>query len=166
MRSTTFALILCLVATPAYGQRTVDVSYGVDRNVDSGTPQTDAALSAVVEWGAVAGLNLGLGTDHQFEGPSLNPDGHLAWAVYLSVSRRHEAGRLAPFVRGGIGLGRAPCEQDTCGDGLYVRASVGATLHVSGPVHVLGEVGLSRVSRPIAGVGVSVKPREWVDRER
>ena len=136
----------------------LDLLYGAERNVDDGASQHDGWMNATVEWVLQSGVGIGIGTDHQFEEATPSTSGHLGWAIYLSSSYSRRSGRWSPFVRGGVGAGRAPCVGDTCGDGLFLRGSAGARLHLSRAIGLTGEVGLSRVSRPFGGFGLSIRP--------
>jgi hypothetical protein len=152
-------LLMCAFnAVESEAQVAVEVSYGVDRDVASASSELDAWVNGTVEWMFPSGLGLGIGADHQFEDASLSTSDHLGWALYLSTSFEFPGRVLAPFVRGGIGLGRAPCEGDTCSGGAHFRGSAGVRLRIFERLHVLGELGLSRVSRPFGGVGLSFRP--------
>ncbi len=151
------ALGLTFSATESKAQIAVEVSYGVDRNVESAGSEIDGWLNGTVEWMLPSGLGLGIGTDHQFESASISPSDHLGWAIYFSASQEFPLGSVAPFVRGGIGLGRAPCQSDTCTDGAHVRGSAGLRVQLVGELRLSGEIGISRVSRPFGGGGVSVR---------
>ena len=144
--------------TGADAQLRVDVLYGVDRNVGDGGGEYDGWMNATVEWVLPSGVGVGIGTDHQFEDASPRPDGHLGWALFLSSSYTSTFGRWSPFLRGGVGAGRAPCSGDTCGAGLYIRGSAGLRTRVSARLRLVGEAGVSRVSRPFAGMGLSIRP--------
>jgi len=151
-------LLTCaFFAAESKGQVAVELSYGADRNVDSGQPRRDGWVNGTVEWMFPSGLGVGIGTDHQFEGAGINPSDHLGWAIYVSSSYEVPMRRVAPFVRGGVGAGRAPCQGDTCGDGAHVRGSAGLRTRVVDELRVSGELGFSRVSRPFGGAGVSYR---------
>lgn len=162
MTNKTLPLVLaaalgCGTAGRADAQRLVEVSYGLDRNVSSPEAQWDGWVNGTIEWLLPSGLGLGVGTDHQFEGASLRPSGHQGWAAYLTASYQLPDRTVSPFLRGGIGVGRAPCEGDTCTDGLYLRTSTGLRLRLTEAVGLSGELGLSRVSRPFGGAGVAFR---------
>jgi hypothetical protein len=142
----------------AGAQLRVDLLYGLDRNVADGAADHDGWMNATVEWVRASGVGLGIGTDHHFEEASPSAIGHLGWAIFMSSSYTPTFGRWRPFLRGGIGAGRAPCSGDTCGSGLYLRASAGVRAHLSERFGVVGEAGVSRVSRPFAGLGLSIRP--------
>ena len=152
---TAFGVTLC--PAPSQAQLSVEASYGVDRNVESSESEVDGWLNVTVDWIFPSGLGIGIGTDHQFEGASISSSQHLAWALYVSPSFELPLGAVAPFVRGGVGLGRAPCRSDTCGDGAYLRGSTGIRVRVVEKLRITGEIGVSRVSRPFAGVGLSFR---------
>lgn len=154
---TAIVLASALLASEASAQLSVELSYGADRNVDSEQPETDGWVNATVEWLFASGLGIGIGTDHQFEGASVGPNDHLGWAIYASTSYERALGDIAPFVRGGIGAGRAPCQGDTCGDGLHLRGSAGVRIRIAQKLRLSGEVGVSRVSRPFGGAGLSYR---------
>jgi hypothetical protein len=149
---------MAFAPTGADAQLRVDVLYGADRNIDDGTPEHDGWMNATVEWVLTSGIGVGIGTDHQFEEAAPSASGHLGWTLYLSSSYSPSSGRWRPFLRGGIGAGRAPCDGDTCGSGVYLRASGGVRTNPSGRFGLIGEVGVSRVSRPFGGVGLSIRP--------
>ena len=151
------ALVLTFSATESRAQVAVEMSYGVNRNVESDQSELDGWLNGTVEWMFPSGLGLGIGTDHQFETALISPSDHLGWAIYLSGSQEFPLGLVAPFVRGGIGLGRAPCQGDTCSDGVHLRGSGGIRVRLVGELRVSGEIGVSRVSRPFGGAGVSLR---------
>lgn len=151
-------LAFVLGADAAHGQVAIELSYGADRGVDSSSPERDGWLNGTVEWMFPFGLGLGIGTDHQFEGASIAFSDHLGWAIYVSSSYEYPLGTVAPFVRGGLGVGRAPCTGDTCGDGAYLRGSAGLRIRVFEKVRLSGELGISRVSGPFAGAGLSFRP--------
>ena len=150
-------LALSILAPKVQAQIAVDLLYGVDRNVTSTESELDGWLNGTVEWMFPSGLGLGLGADHQFEGAAISPSDHEGWSLYLSASREFPFDVAAPFVRAGVGLGRAPCEGDTCSDGLYLRGSAGVRVPLSERLRVVGEIGVSRVSRPFGGAGLSVR---------
>jgi hypothetical protein len=100
---------------------------------------------------------LGIGTDHQFEGAAITTSDHLAWAIYVSSSYEFPMDVVAPFVRGGVGAGRVPCEGDICSEGVYLRGSAGVRVRIVSQLRLSGEIGISRVSRPFGGVGVSFR---------
>ena len=151
------ALVLTFSPTESKAQVAVEMSYGADRNVESTESEFDGWLNGTVEWMFPSGLGLGIGTDHQFESASISPSDHLGFAIYLSASQEFRLGLVAPFVRGGIGLGRAPCQGDTCSDGAYLRGSAGLRIRLVGELRVSGEIGISRVSRPFATAGLSLR---------
>jgi len=158
MRRVAFVLICTsLGAAECRAQVAVELSYGVDRNVQSVPSELDGWLNGTVEWMHPSGLGVGIGTDHQFEAASINPSDHQGWAIYLSTSFEFSTDAVTPFVRAGIGLGRAPCEGDTCGDGAYLRGSAGVRWRIVREWRLSSEIGISRVSRPFAGAGVSVR---------
>lgn len=150
-------LVLALSATETRAQISAELSWGADRNVDSMEPELDGWLNGTVEWMFPSGVGLGIGVDNQFEGASLAPSDYLGLSIYVSSSYELPADPLAPFVRAGFGVGRAPCEGDTCGDGMYLRGSGGLRLRVSEAWRLTGEVAVTRVSRPLGGLGVSVR---------
>ncbi len=150
-------LMCAFFAAESKAQVAVELSYGADRNVDSAQSERDGWMNGTVEWMFPSGLGVGIGTDHQFEGAALSPSQHLGWSLYLSPSFELPLGAVAPFVRGGMGLGRAPCQGDTCGDGAYFRGSTGIRFRVVEKLRIVGEIGVSRVSRPFSGVGVSIR---------
>lgn len=152
-------LVLGVIFSPteARAQITAELHYGLDRNVQTTESERDGWLSATVEWTLAPGFGLGIGTDLQFERAPARLSDHQGGAVYLSVSRELRFGAVAPFVRGGLGLGRAPCEGDTCGDGLHLRGSTGLRAWLTDRFGLSGEIGLSRVSRPFGGAGLSVR---------
>lgn len=96
-------------------------------------------------------------SDHQFENAQPSAGDYLSTAIFAAISRTFGRGPVAPHVRLGLGLGRAPCEGDTCGDGLYLRGAVGVSGHLSGPLHLVAETGLSRVGQPFGGAGLSYR---------
>ena len=153
------ALLALVAGFPAQSeaQVAVEVSYGLDRNVTSTEAESDGWLNGTVEWMFPSGLGLGIGTDHHFEGGRISPSDHQGWAIYLSASHEFPVGKTAPFVRGGIGLGRAPCEGDTCGDGVHLRSSAGVRIRIAEELRLSAEIGVSRVSRPFGGAGLSVR---------
>ena len=157
MKAIAIMLMCASYAAESKAQVAVELSYGADRNVGSTQSELDGWLNGTVEWMFPSGLGLGIGSDHQFEHSSIATSDHLGWAIYLSSSFEFPAGALAPFVRGGIGLGRAPCEYDTCGDGAHLRGSAGVRMLIVGDLRVSGEIGISRVSRPFGGAGVSFR---------
>ena len=150
-------ILATLFATDVHAQVVVDLLYGVARNVESTESELDGRLSASVEWVFPSGLGLGLGTDHQFEGAAISPSEHQGFAIYFSTSYELMAGPIAPFARGGVGLGRAPCEGDTCSDGADVRGSVGLRVRIVEKLGISAEIGVSRVSRPFGGAGISYR---------
>ena len=150
-------LFLASSATESQAQLAAELSYGADRNVESTESELDGWLNGTVGWVFPSGLGIGIGTDHQFEGASVSPSSHQSWAIYVSSSLEFPVGRVAPFVRGGIGAGRAPCEGDTCSGGAYVRGSAGLRVRLVGEFRLMGEIGVSRVSRPFGGAGVAVR---------
>lgn len=158
----TLVTAFCLAASvsfgpgPLSGQVHVDVAYGVDRNVASAAAEADGWLSVVAELRVGEGVGLGLGFDQQFDGPRPGLSEYESGALYLFSSYHLSGSGPSPFVRAGIGLGPAPCVSDTCGAGLHVRGSIGLRVPISGRLGLLGEVGMSRVSRPFGGVGVSL----------
>ena len=146
-------VLMCVLgAVESEAQVAVEVSYGMDRDVASGQANRDGWMNGTVEWMFPSGLGLGIGADFQFEGTTLN-----GGAAYLSSSFEYPAGIVAPFVRGGIGLGRAPCRGDTCTDGAHLRGSGGFRIRLSEEVRLSGEIGISRVSRPFGGAGISYR---------
>ncbi|MDA0330273.1 MAG: hypothetical protein O2958_14870 [Gemmatimonadetes bacterium] len=152
------ALLLCaFLAVECEAQIAVEVSYGVDRNVDSSEARRDGWLNGTVEWMLPSGLGIGIGTDHQFSGVAPAPSDFRGWALYASTSFEMPDRKVSPFVRGGIGAGRAPCQGDTCTDGLYLRASTGLRVRVAERLRLSTEIGVSRVSRPFGGVGLSFR---------
>ncbi len=153
-------LLIALLVDPgeAGAQLRVEVLYGGERNVADGGGEHDGWGSATVEWVLPSGVGIGLGTDHSFEEASPSTANHQGWALFGTSSYTRRSGRWAPFVRVGIGAGRAPCRSDTCGDGLYLRGSAGTRLHLRERLGLVGEVGLTRVGRPFAGVGLSLRP--------
>lgn len=151
------ALAIGISASELQAQLAVELSYGADRNVESEPAETDGWLNGTVEWMFPSGLGIGIGSDHHFEGASIDPSDHLGWALYFSASQEFPLGGAAPFIRGGIGLGRAPCQGDTCSDGLYLRGSGGVRIRLSHALRATGEIGLSRVSRPFGGAGLSLR---------
>jgi hypothetical protein len=158
MRPAAVCACLLLAAPPAQakGQVVVELSYGADRNIDGGEAEMDGWLNGTVERRFPSGLGVGLGTDHQFEGAGISASGHLGWSIYLSSSFELPGPVVAPFARGGIGLGRAPCEGDTCASGLHLRISGGVRIRLSHRSRLLGEIGVSRVSRPFGGAGLAL----------
>jgi hypothetical protein len=154
---TAVVLACAFFAIESKGQVAVELSYGADRNVDSAQPQRDGWMNGTVERMFPSGLGIGIGTDHQFEGAGIDPSDHLGWAIYVSTSYEVPLRSVAPFVRGGVGLGRAPCRGDTCGDGAHLRGSAGVRIRVVGQLRLSGELGFSRVSRPFGGAGVSYR---------
>ena len=150
-------LMCAFCAAESKAQIAVELSYGADRNVESAESELDSWLNGTVEWMFPSGLGFGIGTDHQFEDSAISASGHLGWAIYLSTSFEFPADVVAPFVRGGIGVGRAPCRGDTCGGGAYLRGSAGVRIRIVGELRVSGEFGISRVSRPFGGAGVSFR---------
>lgn len=150
-------ILATLFAADVHAQVVVDLLYGVARNVESAGSELDGRLSGSVEWIFPSGVGLGLGTDHQFEGAAISPSEHQGFAIYFSTSYQVTAGAFAPFIRGGIGLGRAPCEGDTCSDGADVRGSAGLRVWVVEKLGISGELGVSRVSRPFGGAGISYR---------
>ena len=157
MRVIVILLMGAFYATETKAQMAVELSYGADRNVDSAQPTTDGWLNGTVERMFPSGLGLGIGTDHQFRGAGISTSDHLGWAIYFSSSFEFPVGVVAPFVRGGIGVGRAPCVGDTCGGGAHLRGSAGVRMRIVGELRVSGEIGISRVSRPFGGAGVSFR---------
>ncbi len=147
---------MTLSAAEARAQVAVNVSYGIDRNVESDTSELDGWLSATVEWMFPSGLGLGIGTDHQLEGATISASEHLGWALYLSSSLQLPAGAMSPFVRAGLGLGRVPCVGDVCRGGAYFRGSAGVSIRLVEALRVIGEIGITRVSRPFGAVGLSL----------
>lgn len=137
-------------------QISIEASYGVSRDVAS-SPELDGRLNITVDWISPSGLGLGIGTDHQFEDASFSPSEHLSWSLYLTPSYQLPLGAVAPFVRGGIGVGPAPCQSDTCSDGAYLRGSTGIRLRVVDKLRLVAEIGVSRVSRPFATAGASLR---------
>ena len=153
------ALLICAFsAADSEAQLTVDLFYGGDRNVESPESEFDGWLNGTVEWVFPSGLGFGIGADFQFEDAGISTSDHLGGALYLSTSYEFSADVVAPFVRGGVGLGRAPCEGDTCGSGVYLRGSAGLRIHIVDALRLSTEVGISRVSRPFFGAGVSIRP--------
>jgi hypothetical protein len=144
-------------AAESEAQIAVELSYGVDRNVESAESELDGWLNGTVEWMFPSGLGLGIGTDHQFDGSAIRTSDHLGWAIYFSSSFEFPVGVVAPFVRGGIGLGRAPCRGDACGGGSHLRGSAGVRMRIVEEVRLSAEIGISRVSRPFGGAGVSFR---------
>lgn len=141
-------------AADATAQVAFHLLYGVDRNVDSGQGETDGWMSLGAEWTVASGVRVGVGTDHQFENATPSPSDYESLALYLSSSVEITQNDVRPFIRGGIGAGRAPCESDTCSSGIYLRGSTGLRVRLSGALWLTTEVGLSRVSRPFAGIGL------------
>ena len=152
--------VLCVLSFPTVcrAQLSIEASYGFDRNVASSEAEFDGLLNITLDWISSSGLGFGIGTDHQFESATLSPSEHLGWSLYLSPSFELPLGPVAPFVRGGIGLGRTPCQGDTCTDGAYFRGSTGIRLRLVERMRLVGEIGVSRVSRPFGSVGVSFRP--------
>lgn len=150
-------LACALLAAEGKAQVAVELSYGADRNVESEQPERDGWMNGTIEWMFPSGLGVGIGADHQFEGAGISPGGHLGWAIYVSTSYEVPVRRVAPFVRGGVGLGRAPCQGDTCSGGAHVRGSAGVRIRVVEELRVSGELGFSRVSWPFGGAGVSYR---------
>ena len=156
MRPIAIILMCVLGAAESTAQVAVEVFYGADRNVETaGHSEHEVWMNGTVEWMFPSGLGLGIGTDLQFEEAAIS--GLLGGAVYLSASYEYPAGLVAPFARGGIGLGRAPCEGDTCGDGAHLRGSAGVRIRMVHELRVSGEIGISRVSRPFGGAGLSFR---------
>ena len=149
------AVLLVLAVETLSGQVAIDLVLGADRNVDSPGAETDGWVQLTAEWVSPSGFGVGLGLDQYFDTVTPSPSELEAAALYLSASYRLLDRRLSPFVRGGVGAGRAPCEGDTCGDGLHVRGSLGLRLHLSPAFSLVGETGLSRVSRPFGGIGAT-----------
>lgn len=150
------AFLLVASTSGVSAQTRLSILYGADRNVESVDPEFDGWLSTALTWSVGRGLTIGLGADHRFEGASPRPSDHQASAVYVLSRLEVSQGPVAPWVGLGVGLGPAPCESDTCGDGLYLRGSAGARVELPGRTAVVAEVGLSRVGRPFAGVGLEV----------
>jgi hypothetical protein len=125
-------LVVASAAPEAQAQLAVELLYGAERNVESASSEVDGWMNGTVEWVFPSGLGLGLGTDHQFEDASVSPSSHQSWAIYVSSSLELPLGQVAPFVRGGIG-------------------------RLVGEFRLLGEIGVSRVSRPFGGAGVSFR---------
>jgi hypothetical protein len=158
MRLIAIMLMCAVCAAESPAQIAVELSYGADRNIETGAPRLDGWLNGTVEWMSPSGLEVGIGTDHQFRGSSINTSDYLGVAIYLSTSFELSADVVTPFVRGGIGLGRAPCESDACGAGAYLRSSAGVRIRIAEELRLSGEIGVSRVSRPFGGAGVSIRP--------
>jgi hypothetical protein len=150
-------LACAFFAAESKAQVAVELSYGADRNVEAEQSERDGWMNGTVEWMFSSGLGVGIGTDHQFEGAGIGPSDHLGWAIYVSTSYEVPVRRVAPFVRGGLGLGRAPCQGDTCSGGAHVRGSAGVRIRVVEEFRVSAEIGFSRVSRPFGGAGVSYR---------
>ena len=157
MRPIAIILMCAFCAAESKAQVAVELSYGADRNVESAQSERDGWLNGTVEWMFPSGLGVGIGTDHQFEGAALSTSDHLGWAIYLSTSYEYPTRIVAPFVRGGVGLGRAPCEGDVCRSGAHLRGSAGVRIRIVEALRVSGELGISRVSRPFGGAGVSFR---------
>ena len=151
------ALGVIAFPTVSRAQFSIQASYGFDRNVASSEAELDGLLSITLDWISSSGLGFGIGTDHQFEGAMLSPNQHLGWSLYLTPSFELPRAAVAPFIRGGIGLGRAPCLGDTCTDGAYFRGSTGIRFRVVERLRFVGEIGMSRVSRPFGGVGLLLR---------
>lgn len=158
MRAPALFLLLVTTASPLAAQARVDLLYGIERNVESPEAEYDGRLSAIVEWDVHPGLGIGVGSDHQFENARPSAGDYQSTAVFAVVSHTFGRGAVAPHVRLGLGLGRAPCEGDTCGDGLYLRGAVGMSGHLGGPLYLATEIGLSRVGQPFGGAGLSYRP--------
>lgn len=155
-----FALLALPVAPSAalaQSRMAVEASFGVARNAAGGSAGTDGWLNLTVDRIHRSGLGLGLGTDHHFDSAEIGPSAHEGWAVYLSPSYEVPRRVVAPFVRGGIGVGPAPCWGDTCGDGVYLRGSAGVRIRLVDRWRVSVELGASRVSRPFGGAGLSFR---------
>ncbi|MDH3224684.1 MAG: hypothetical protein OEO23_13280 [Gemmatimonadota bacterium] len=150
----TLAVLLGLDAAPASGQVAFHVLYGVERNVDSGGAENDGWMTLGAEWALTPGVRIGVGTDHQFETATPSRSDYESLALFLSSSVEFSQRNVRPYVRGGVGLGRAPCEGDTCSSGTYLRASTGLRLRLSRAFWLTTEVGLSRVGQPFAGIGL------------
>ncbi len=144
-------------AAAAQSHFAVEASWGAARNVASATAETDGWLNLTVDWIHPSGVGLGLGTDHYFEDTAISGAGHEGWSVYVSPSYELARRVVSPFVRGGIGAGPAPCKGDTCGDGVHLRGSAGVRIRFAGSLRVSVEVGISRVSRPFGGAGLSFR---------
>ena len=149
-------LLLVASAGPAAAQFSLEATYGVDRNIESRPSERDGFVSVSAHWSLRPGLSVGIGSDLQFEDAAVTTSDLQAGSVYASSTLEAAGARLAPFVRAGIGVGRAPCEGDTCSDGLYLRASTGLRVRLVEPVRLVAELGASRVSRPFAAIGASV----------
>lgn len=152
------ALVFAVTSSPVAAQMRIDVMYGFERNVESSEPEYDGWLGATVEWEVGRGLSLGLGSDHQFESARPSASQHESTAVFVTVRRTFAVGAVAPYVRLGVGVGRAPCEGDTCSDGAYLRGAAGLGSDFDGPLQLIAEVGMSRVGRPLVGAGLSYRP--------
>jgi hypothetical protein len=157
MRAPPLFLLIVTMASPVAAQVRVDLLYGFERNVESPGAEYDGWLGAIVEWEVRPGLSIGVGSDHQFENARPSAGDYQSTAIFATISRTFGGGAVAPHVRVGLGLGPAPCQGDTCHDGLYLRGAVGVSGHVSGPVSLVAEVGLSRVGRPFGGAGLSYR---------
>ena len=157
MRTIVIMLMCAFCAAVAEAQVAVELSYGGERNVESTEPEFDGWLNGTVEWMSPSGLGFGFGIDSQFEHAKPSVSDHQAFAIYFSTSFEFPAELVAPFARGGIGLGRAPCEGDTCAGGLYVRGSAGVRIRIAEALRLSGEIGVTRVSRPFSGIGVSLR---------
>lgn len=145
-------------ASEADAQIAVELSYGLERNVESIQPEGDGWMNLTVEWRRPSGFGFGIGTDHQFETAAISASDYQALAIYGFASFERLFGSAAPFARAGAGLGRAPCVGDTCGGGIYLRGSTGVRLRLMEVLWAVGEVGVTRVSRPFGGVGLSIRP--------
>ena len=157
MRAIAIMLMCAFCAAESKAQVAVELSYGADRNVDSAQSELDGWMNGTVEWMFPSGLGVGIGTDHQFRGSSLSTSDYLGLAIYLSTSYEYPTRMVAPFVRGGVGVGRAPCEGDVCRTGAHLRGSAGVRIRIVEELRVSGELGISRVSRPFGGAGVSYR---------
>ena len=145
MRPIAIMLMCAFCAAESKAQVAVELSYGADRNVDSPQSELDGWMNGTVEWMFPSGLGVGIGTDHQFEGAAITTSDHLGWAIYLSTSYEYPTRMVAPFVRGGVGLGRAPCRGDTCGDGAHFRGSAGVRIRIVDELRVSGAAPAYRI---------------------
>ena len=157
MRIPVLLAVLTAGAPPAVqAQVAVELSWGLERNVDSPAAETDGWFNTTVEWRLPSGLGLGIGSDHQFDGATPDPRHHQGFTLHLLMSQTFTMGAIRPFLRGGVGLGRLPCEGDVCRTGLHLRGSGGMRLPLSPTLELTSELGVSRVSRPFGGVGVAL----------